>query len=522
MSRLLGLNEEQYLAVCEACDRVLLAPDSTIERVAIPWLHVIREHPVVLANYVDLFELAKGCMALVGKWWRFIHSTAVWYRQIGRSLRSDGQPWYGSEELPRGIDVLFVSHLLNPSQAGKADDFYFGGLANEMVTSGHSTVIALIDHSGQPAASLASKWQGSTVPRVILSKSLSFWEEVALHRRLKKESLRLRKLAKKEGSGLSRYVLARASEEGLANGSLANLRRATQISALVAKLQPKAIVVIHEGHAWERVVFAAARSVRPRVRCIGYQHAAIFRLQHAIRRNLACEYNPDQILTAGTVGKAQLESTPGLNGIPISVLGSNRTFKGAVNGESPMRRGQAEQSNNSMCLVLPEGIASECHLLFEFSLDCVQAYPEIKFIWRLHTFVTHESLATKNPRLRKLPPNIVLSQATLEEDIARCRYALYRGTTAIVQAAVAGLRPIYLQLPDEMTIDPLYELKVWRINVKTIEDFHFVIRHDQDRLLKDSESEFRLAEGYCSDLFKSLNPSALESAIIEKRNSETL
>ena len=38
----------QYLALCEACDRVLLAPDATIERVAVPWLHVIREHPVFL------------------------------------------------------------------------------------------------------------------------------------------------------------------------------------------------------------------------------------------------------------------------------------------------------------------------------------------------------------------------------------------------------------------------------------------------------------------------------------------
>jgi hypothetical protein len=380
-----------------------------------------------------------------------------------------------------------------------------------MVTCGHSAVIALINHSGQPAASLASQWKESSVPRVILSVSLRFWEEVALHRRLKKESLRLRKLAKKEGPGLSRRVLARASEEGLANGSLTSLRRVSQFSALAARLQPKAIVVIHEGHAWERLAFAAARSVCPTVRCIGYQHAALFRLQHAIRRNLAHEYNPDQILTAGTLGKAQLESTPGLNGIPISVLGSNRTFKGAIIN--------AERSDNSACLVLPEGLASECHLLFEFSLDCAQASPEIQFIWRLHPVVTFKSLLAQNPKLRNLPRNIVLSQSTLEEDIACCRYALYRGTTAIVQAVMAGLRPIYLQLADEMTIDPLYELKVWRTHVKTIEDFHGVIRRDRDRLLKDSESEFRFAEGYCRDFFKPLNPSALESAIISKRKS---
>ncbi len=118
------MNEEQYRSLCEACDRVLLAPDSTLERVAIPWLHVIREHPVFLANYVDLFEPARGGKAIIRTCLRVIRNMAGWYRQIGRSLRTGVQPWYGPEDIPSGIDVLFVSHLLNPSQAGQAE----GGL----------------------------------------------------------------------------------------------------------------------------------------------------------------------------------------------------------------------------------------------------------------------------------------------------------------------------------------------------------------------------------------------------------
>jgi hypothetical protein len=352
---------------------------------------------------------------------------------------------------------------------------------------------------------------------VILSGSLRFLEEVTLRRRLKKESLRLRKLAKKETAGLFRKVLVRAYQEALSGRSLTTLRIASQIGTLAAKLQPKAIVVTHEGHAWERVAFAAARSIYPNMRCLGYQHAALFRLQHAIRRNLAREYNPDHILTAGTVSKAQLERAPGLDGIPITVLGSNRAFKGTtMNSGGPMHPDQVEHSGNSACLVLPEGIASECHLLFEFTLGCAQSSPEIQFIWRLHPIVTYESLAAQNRKLRNLPRNIVLSQATLEEDMARCRWALYRGTTAVIQAVVAGLRPIYLQLPEELTIDPLYELKGWRTSVKTIADFIRVIRYNQNRLLIDSESEYRFAEGYSRDFFKFLNPDALEAAIISK------
>jgi hypothetical protein len=281
---------------------------------------------------------------------------------------------------------------------------------------------------------------------------------------------------------------------------------AMQVGAVVAKLQPKVIVVTHEGHAWERVAFAAARSAHPNVWCIGYQHAAVFRLQHAIRRNIAREYNPDQILTAGSVSKAQLDAASGLDGIPISVLGSNRNSKsGKKTPEHPIHEDREDCSNGRACLVLPEGIPNECHLLFEFSLICAQAYPGTQFIWRLHPMITFEALASQNVKLRRLPKNILLSQATLKEDISRSCLALYRGTTAIAQAVTAGLRPIYLMLPGELTIDPLYDLGDWRVKVTTISDFQEVMNNmDIDRTESNAqliESKIELAKKYCEDLF---------------------
>ena len=52
----LVLNEELYRSLCVACDRILLAADSTIERVSIPWLHVVREHHVFLGNYIEVLN----------------------------------------------------------------------------------------------------------------------------------------------------------------------------------------------------------------------------------------------------------------------------------------------------------------------------------------------------------------------------------------------------------------------------------------------------------------------------------
>ena len=509
------MNEEQYWELCEACDRLLLAPDSSIERIAISWLHIIREHPVFLTNYEGLFEPTEHVKAIDRQWFQGLRSRAARLRQLGRALRSDGRLWSETKEFPEQVDVLFVSHLLNKSQMDQPDDFYFGELPNELAAQGHSVVIALIKHFDKPSMTFTNRWKESTVPRAILSDSLGFLEEIALYRGLKKESSWLRRSANKEISGLFRRVLVRASEEAISGNSLATLRMAKQIGALVAKLKPKTLVVTHEGYAWERVAFAAARSATPEIQCIGYQHAALFRLQHAIRRNLAVKYNPDQILTAGAISKAQLERAPTLKGVMISVLGSNRSPRAEITSkiDCAHNQRQSKQLDDPACLVLPEGIASECHLLFEFSLACAQTFPEIKFIWRLHPLMTYESLVAKSFMLKKLPKNIVLSQGTLAEDFAKSRWTLYRGTTTVVQAVMAGLRPIYLRLSGELEIDPLYELEVWRTRVTSVSEFERTIRLDIDTCEGLAESDLDLARRHCKSFYLPSNVGALTALI---------
>ena len=39
---------------------------------------------------------------------------------------------------------------------------------------------------------------------------------------------------------------------------------------------------------------------------------------------------------------------------------------------------------------------------------------------------------------------------------------MYRGSSAVIQALMAGLKPIYLHRIGEIKIDPLYEIYDWR------------------------------------------------------------
>lgn len=504
------MNEKQYLELCETCDRVLLAPDSKMERVAIPWLHVIREHPVFLKNYNDIFESKTWFADFKFKWLKIIRNFASLLLLLIRTSIKKGQFWHDSEELTQNIDFLFISHLLNASLAGKEEDFYFGKVPGELVSQGHNVLIALINHSGHSGSDLVIKWNKSFVPRVILSGFLGISQEITSLRQLIKESGKLKKHSKTESSKLDRKVLMRASMEALSNSSQTSLRINKQIGALVARLKPKVIIVTHEGHAWERVAFAAARIANPGIICVGYQHAAIFRLQHAISRSLNNEFNPDIILSSGLVGKAQLECATNLRNIPVSILGSNRGFISTKSNYTHLLLDlKPDHSKSPACLVIPEGDFGECNLLFEFSIECARICPQINFIWRLHPLITFKTLILRNSKLRFLPSNIILSKETIEEDISHCSWALYRGTTAIIKGVGAGLKPIYLQVANEMTIDPLYELEIWKTIVRTIEDFKKIIVKDIEKGQHKSKSDLADAQKYCESFYLPFDSSRL-------------
>ena len=51
-----SINLKEYKLLCKACDKILLMKSSTKETYAIPFLHVIREHPFILKRYSNLFD----------------------------------------------------------------------------------------------------------------------------------------------------------------------------------------------------------------------------------------------------------------------------------------------------------------------------------------------------------------------------------------------------------------------------------------------------------------------------------
>lgn len=483
------MNENQYRRICEGCDQILLSEHSSIERVAIPWLHVVREHPFFLRHYEKLINQRPPLARLLTYLRFYLCSITSFFGLLGRALWSDKEFPSDKNIKWTQTDFVFVSHLLQIPHLISDVDFYFGTVPKELAAKNKTVLIVLINHTSVTGDALNNLIQISPIPRVVIPKTLSFKHEFLIWRQTVKEAGRLRSMTKREIDPLQRDILRTATIEATSCTTVSTLRISRVVGKIISECCADTLITTYEGHAWERVVYATARKVKPKIRCIGYQHAALLRLQHAARRSLGECYDPTQILTAGRVGLRQLEAASMLPGVSFDILGSDRAI-----GLNVL------PANAASCLVLPEGIVAECKILFKFSLACAKAMPKMKFILRLHPILSVKQITQEVPILRQLPPNVEISTNSLVDDISRSAFVLYRGSTAVIPAAASGVTPIYLIQPGELTIDPLYEISEQHPSVENVTQFIDALKKNKWTLA---------SRNYCNEFYLPINSGVL-------------
>ena len=52
------ISKSDYQELCDTCDEILLSNKADNTILANTWLHILREHPIFLKNYVHLFGYA--------------------------------------------------------------------------------------------------------------------------------------------------------------------------------------------------------------------------------------------------------------------------------------------------------------------------------------------------------------------------------------------------------------------------------------------------------------------------------
>jgi len=467
------MTADEYADIAAACDRLLRAAGTSLARVAIPALHLISEHPSCTSIYDSALhpERPLGRFRPLAAWEDAPRAVLRAGRAILRGLLHQDGPWLPPSNAGP-IDVLIVSHLVNPLQLQREDDFYFGSLQRLLHERGATSMLAFVNHL--PAAQVRKLRAERNTPftntpftRMVLPDSAPPALEMQLWAQCLRARNALRAAARSADEALDRSVAMLASRQAWLDSTAANLRLNWSIARICSLLTPRIVLTTYEGEACERLIWHAARTNGRRPLCVGYQHVRLFPCSHAIRRPVGApgiECDPDVILTLGDIPHEALSRAPGLSSVRFIKYGSHRR---PANPQVPPFEQRPER-----CLVLPDADPYECAILFEFAIECARRLPAMTFALRPHPGTCLDALLPLAPGLRELPGNAILAtHSTLEQECETARYCLYRGSSAAMQAAAAGIQPFYLSRADELPFDPLAALPGWRETVSSPEEF---------------------------------------------------
>ncbi|MHC4464497.1 MAG: hypothetical protein ACYS30_24155, partial [Planctomycetota bacterium] len=80
-------------------------------------------------------------------------------------------------------------------------------------------------------------------------------------------------------------------------------------------------------------------------------------------------------------------------------------------------------------------------------------------------------------------------------------------------AVLAGLKPFYIVRPDEIDLDPLYELAEWREHVHSVDDL--ILRYRSHRAAPSSNSitEWQRARDYCDEYVQPIRMDTIDQMI---------
>ncbi len=484
-----SLTPEQFEYIVTQCDAVLTEHESVFSIVGIAWLNVLHSHPSIQERYVHVFHKRNA-----GELFRdVVKGTGILLADITLSFVTIFKK-RDSENLPLKTNVLFISHLLNAKTPKDAPDFYFQDLPVYLQQRGYHTAIGLMNHvKGFTGWQARGKHLQNEPEKFVLPRRLHFRAELLLLGRCLKTAGFFFKQYLREKEPLKKSFLLELSGNTLSPHTLRAYRLFESISAFVQNTNTQVIALTWEGHSWEKMVCHAARTAGRKIRSIGYQHTILYPSSHSVKRSVGAAFDPDIILTVGSVTRDILRSSDCLDKINIQVYGSPRIT--TARGERIQRQIQ------NGCLVAPDGLVNECIILFTFAIEAAQLMPGTDFIFRTHPAINFSDLQEQETKLRDLPQNVIIStNKEINDDFKQCSWLLYRVSSVSFFAVLEGLRPVYLRIENEIVNDVLYELNSWRKHISNAGELVSIIDKDEhssdEEIYAESEDAYRFCRAY--------------------------
>ena len=445
----------------------------------------VKEHPSYLQSYSDL-NYYKSSFLLI-KYFLFTFLDFIFF--LMSFLKNIFNKKTVHKKKSTNQKILIISHLLNENMIFKKRDFYFGDLEKNLKKKNLTHHKIYINHLKRDSIFLNKNFNERDKITVI-KNYVNFFEEIDLIYKQFKYFFKFLKLSIFEKNFKNKKFIYRAAVEFFNLSTKKNYRYSILINTFLIKYNPEKIITTFEGFPWEKIAFKTAKIYNKKIKCIGYQHAGLTKYQSIIKEKFNHGYDPDIIWVTGKNVKKILKKKK------TFIIGSNKVK------EYKIKKLKTKKIN---CLVVPEGILSECKKMFQFSIDCASSLPHINFIWRLHPTLSFEKILMQLTFKNKLPENIIISKTqNIDDDVSRSKLCLYRGSSAVYNALSHGIYSIYLNLNEKISIDTSNGLKCWKKQINNKAQFINFINNLYKMEIKKKKDK-KIAIQYSKNYFEKFN-----------------
>ena len=471
------------------CDNILLnnINDITISNNA---LNIIKGHPYHVRTYKkSFFRIFLDLITYLLK--NFIYFFAATLKSFKFNRKNK-----------KKVKVLLISNLVNVDHLNKKDYIFFD-LESKLKKANISYHKILVNHTKHSRKKIENKLKDIKNTSVLEFNFSDFLSSIKIFNNQLKYFVLFFFYSIKEKNKEKKKLLTILAIEFLNLSTKKNLNLFLNYKKILHEIDFNKLIIPYEGYSWERLLIKETKNKNEKIKCLGYHFSAISKYQHSIFRKINFNYEPDIIYTAGNFAKKEFKKTTNYK---VKVLGSARFFQ--------KKSDYKKKKNNNFyynCLVLPEGIKSECAKLFKFSFLAAKKLTDIKFIWRLHPSMSYEKILPDiGLSANNLPNNIILSDKSFFKDIEEANMCLYRGSTSAITALQNGTIPIYLNDPKSLNIDPLFGLKKWKKSIVNLNDLEKSI-YDKIKNSKKNLNDKKFAINFSLKYFEKLDNKLLIS-----------
>ena len=355
-------------------------------------------------------------------------------------------------------DILIISHLVNVNKKKNilAKDFYFSEFENNKNIKNKKKFKIFLNHKNFYKYGFYNK------NTIVLQNYTSFVFSILILFKLFFLFIKFFIFNFNFDSKKSNIIKIIALEF-LSPKTFRNLIINHNLKLLLSKSEIKKIFITFEGFAWERLLCKIVKDKNDKTKIYAYQFAGLTKHQNSIFQKIHKKFLPHIILTVGKINYGILKKKFS----KVYIVGSSR---GVLTKN--IKRKKIRKKNQ--CLVLPEGIDSECKKLINFSLKCAKENPKIFFTIRFHPMTNVSKLLSavgSSCDINDLQ-NVTISKKSLMKDIKNSVVCFYRGSTSAVTAAQFGVIPLYINIDkEELNIDPMYKINDSKLYLKDSNEF---------------------------------------------------